>query len=681
MSPNRLINEKSPYLLKHAHNPVDWYPWGDEAFERARREDKPILLSIGYSTCHWCNVMERESFENEEIAELINRNFIPIKVDREERPDVDEIYMRAVQLMTGSGGWPLTVFLTPDLKPFFGGTYFPPKRRGGLPGFDEILKAVAEAWRTKREEIMKSANDVTALIQQIYAHKQTMQNLSLEPVNQAYDALVSLYDSNYGGFGGAPKFPMPTYLFFLHRIYWRNRDKVALRMAQHTLTRMARGGIHDQLAGGFHRYSTDRYWIVPHFEKMLYDNALLARVYLEAYQLTGDNYLRDVAVKTLEWMLRDMKSNEGAFYSAVDADSPEGEGIYYTWKREEVLEILGKEVGEIICKYYGITYEGNFEEKRNILTISRDIDSLAVECKMDVNELTDMINEASMRLLDERNKRPKPAVDDKILTSWNGLAISSLVHGYKVMGVVEYLESAKSAADFILSKLYESNGLLHRYRGGEASINAKLDDYAYLVAGLLDIYESCFEERWIDWAIQLNKEMIERLWDRENGGFYFNQEEVAGISRIKDGYDDVVPSGNSVAAHNLLRLAELTGDTSLEEMAEKTIKVFWNSIEQEPINYTYMLTALDYLLNERREIVLAGPQDELAPFIKEVHKRYLPNTVIAAYDDAKSTDLTRKLALLQGKTSKGRPTAYVCKNFTCHNPVDSLDEFLKLLDE
>jgi len=678
--PNRLINEKSPYLLKHAHNPVDWYPWGEEAFERARREDKPILLSIGYATCHWCSVMERESFENEEIAKIINENFIAVKVDREERPDVDEVYMKAVQLMTGSGGWPLTVFLTPDLKPFYGGTYFPPRRRGGLPGFDEVLKAVAQAWRTRREEIIKSAEELNSTVKQLYTHVKHSGELSTEPYETAFDSLVTAYDNAYGGFGGAPKFPMPVYLFFLHHYSWRRRSTLALSMASHTLARIAAGGIHDHLAGGFHRYSTDRYWLVPHFEKMLYDNALLARAYLENGILTGDGDMLDTAAKTLEWMLREMRSREGGFYSAVDADTPEGEGFYYTWTREEIINLLGGDLGRLVCRYYGVSGEGNFEAGRNVLSVGWSLEALARDEGLKPEELRGRIQEANKRLLEAREKRTKPAVDDKILTSWNGLAISSLSLGYKVLGRRRYLEAAEQAAGFILRNLTGGSGLLRRYREGEAAIPANLEDYAFLIEGLINLYEACYDVKWLEKAVELAEEMIKRLWDPSGGGFFFKSEAEETPMVIKECRDGVTPSGNSAAVICLIKLSEYTGRVEYLEKAEETLKLFWRTISNDPAGHTYALLGLDLLLSPRREVVVVG--DELDMYRKALAGRYMPDTVSMLLSDDKLGDVSRIFKLAEGREVKnGKTTAYVCRNFTCKLPTNSYEEFIKQIEE
>lgn len=680
--PNRLINEKSPYLLKHAHNPVDWYPWGREAFDKARREDKPILLSIGYSACHWCSVMERESFENEEIARIINENFVPVKVDREERPDVDEVYMKAVQLMTGSGGWPLTVFLTPDLKPFYGGTYFPPKRRGGLPGFDIVLKAVARAWRMRREEVIKSAEEVHMVVQRLYVRSKQTVSLTTEPYETAFGFLASMYDSTYGGFGEAPKFPRPVYLFFLHHYSWRKGNRLALTMASQTLYRMAAGGIHDHLAGGFHRYSTDRYWLVPHFEKMLYDNALLARAYIENYILTKSVEMLETAVSTLEWLLREMRGRDGGFYSAVGADTPEGEGFYYTWTRREMTDVLGEGVARIICRYYGVSEEGNFEAGRSVLSVSQSIEALARDEGLEPEELRSLIQWANKRLLRAREERAKPSIDDKVLTSWNGLAVSALSLGYRAAGDRRYLEAAEQAAAFILNNLVGESGLLRRYRDGEAAIPAMLDDYAFLVAGLIDLYEAGYDFKWLERAEELTDEMIRRLWDADGGSFFFGGEVEKGMPPIKECYDGVTPSGNSVAALSLIKLSEYTGNLRYLEMAEETLKTFWDLLSDDPSSHAYALIGLDYLLSPRREVIVIAPEDELDKYRRTLAERYMPDTVSIIVKSGEEQKLGRLFRVLEGKWAKsGRATAYVCRDFACKIPVNSYEEFIKRLTE
>jgi uncharacterized protein YyaL (SSP411 family) len=674
MSPNRLAGEKSLYLRQHAENPVDWYPWGEEAFKRARTENKPILLSIGYSSCHWCHVMEKESFSDPGLAKIINENFIPVKVDREERPDVDEVYMRAVQLMTGTGGWPLTVFLTPDLKPFFGGTYFPPKRRGGMIGFDELLRNIVELWKKGRDGLTRSAEETSSILKQLYAQRPRVGELSYSPVNVAYEILVSVYDDLYGGFGGAPKFPMPTYLSFLNMVAYRDREAFALKMVLYTLEKMARGGIFDQLAGGFHRYATDRAWLIPHFEKMLYDNALLAIAYLEAYQLSGQDFLKEVAVRTLNWVLNDMESPSGGFFSSVDADSPEGEGIYYTWTASEVKEILGEEMGELICKLYSVTPAGNFEKGRTVLTLPRDPADLASKYGIPLER----IEEARQKLLSERERRPRPRIDEKIIASWNGLAISALSKAYQVLYETRYLESAIRAAERIISRMWDGKRLRRTLYGDSASNEGTLEDYSYLAQGLLDLFESAFEPRFFRAAVGLVESMIDLFWDPEEHGFFYSVESVGGISRIKYGNDNVMPSGNSVAALTLLRLYEYTGEARYLELVEKTLQAFNMEISNTPAEYTTMLRVLTYYLSPRTEIVIVG--DDVKGMLKIVHSTYHPLRALVAVTPENSDEILELISLARGKEMvDGKTAAYICENYTCRFPVTSSEELRKML--
>ncbi|MCS6768909.1 MAG: thioredoxin domain-containing protein, partial [Candidatus Caldarchaeum sp.] len=499
--------------------------------------------------------MERESFEDKQIAEILNTHYVPVKVDREERPDVDEIYMKAVMLMTGHGGWPLTVILTPDLKPFFGGTYFPPRRRGGLSGLDEILRAVAELWRKNPEEVKRAAEQTAGVVRNLYRADVAEKEPEYSVVVQAFDSLVNAYDELYGGFGNAPKFPMPLYIEFLHTYYAFEKEPLALKMAAQTLEKMARGGLYDQLAGGFFRYSTDRIWLIPHFEKMLYDNALLARVYVQAYQLTGREFFRDVAVSTLDWMLNELASADGGFYSAVDADSPEGEGAYYTWTRSEIEDKLGDDA-ELALKAFGVAEDGNFEEGKSVLTFVRDLETLSKDFSVGVEDLKIKLHEVRKKLLEARRGRPRPSVDDKIIASWNGLAISAFSHAYQVLREKRYLDAAKKAADFVLENL-SVDGRLHRFYRNRVGVEGFLEDYAFVANGLVDLFQTCFETKYLEASLSLVERMMELFWDADKGGFFYSAEDVAGVSRIKEAYDGVIPSGNSMAAWVLLRLYEL----------------------------------------------------------------------------------------------------------------------------
>ncbi|MEM0383637.1 MAG: thioredoxin domain-containing protein [Candidatus Caldarchaeum sp.] len=678
--PNRLANEQSPYLLQHAYNPVDWYPWGEEAFEKARVENKLIFLSIGYSSCHWCHVMERESFEDKQIADLLNTYYVPVKVDREERPDVDELYMKAVMLMTGHGGWPLTVILTPDLKPVFGGTYFPPRRRGGLRGLDEILRAVADLWRRSPDELRRAAEQTSSVVKSLYMVEPAGQEPEYNAVVQAFDTLVNSYDEVYGGFGTAPKFPMPLYIEFLHAYYAVEREALALKMASHTLERMARGGVHDQLGGGFFRYSTDRIWLVPHFEKMLYDNALLARTYLQNYQLTSNEFMRRVAVSTLDWMLDELSAPEGGFYSAVDADSPEGEGAYYVWRKSEVEQALDGRDVEIALKAFGVAENGNFEEGKSILTFVKNLETLSKELNIDVEELGIRVQHVRERLLSTRRRRPRPAVDDKIITSWNGLAVSCYSHAYQALREQRYLEAAVKAADFVLDRLYR-NGVLHRVYRQRTGAEGFLEDYAFMANGLVDLFQTCFETKYLEAAIHLADRMTELFWDDDKGGFFYAVEDVADVSRIKEAYDGVMPSGNSMAAWLLIRLYELTGRSQYLEKASGVFKAFSDQLNNHPTEHIFMLQALAAYRQPRTEIVVAcGSREEAEPFLDHLHRNYHPFKTVVVVGDWNRRKLSELTTLTADKQPlDGQPAAYVCENYACRLPVIDPSELPKLV--
>jgi uncharacterized protein YyaL (SSP411 family) len=682
--PNALITEKSPYLLQHAYNPVNWYPWGGEALRRAKDEDKPIFLSIGFATCHWCHVMARESFENPQTAEILNEHFVCIKVDREERPDLDEIYMKAVQMMAGTGGWPLSVFLTPDLEPFYGGTYFPPEPLHGLPAFNDLLRTIADSWRTTREQIERSSEEIIRLVREIYRHKPSAGvegALSADLLDNAYEQLVLQFDSTYGGFGAEvtawsvkkPKFPLPSYLSFLLRYHYRTRDEYALKMVTKTLYEMARGGIFDQLGGGFHRYSTDNRWLVPHFEKMLYDNALLARVYTETYQVTRDSFFAQIANRTLEWVLREMTDPEGGFYSAMDADSAGLEGAFYVWDPEEMISVLGKEQGEALCRYYGVTPQGNFERGKSVL--------YRAEAAEDSDEAT--IQTSRQKLLEARNKRIRPATDDKIITGWNGLMISAFAVGYRVFRERRYLDAATSAARFIIDNLRDEGQLLRRYRDGEASIPGTLEDYAYLVAGLLDLYEASFESHWLREALQLTGTMTELFWDEADGGFFSNlTSELELAVAIKDAYDGPIPSGNSVAAQNILRLAALTDNEELKKRAETIFRAFRATLDQSPLEHTQMLCAVAFSLSSPAQVVLASPdKEEAQAFAAELGRHFLPHNVVAfSQPGVTESELPELTPLISGKVAiEGKPTVYICEEYTCKAPITDLEELKRVL--
>ena len=607
---NRLINETSPYLLQHAHNPVDWYPWGEEALTQAKQQDKPILLSIGYAACHWCHVMEHESFENEQIAAVMNEHYINVKVDREERPDLDEIYMNAVQMLTGQGGWPMTMFLTPELKPFYGGTYFPPDNRYGRPGFPRVLLGVAEAYRERRDEVDQQAAQIIANLNQLSAMEGHGHQLTADMLDTAYQDYLSRFDHHNGGFGDAPKFPPSMGLSLLLRHWHRTGNANALNMVEVTLEKMACGGMYDQLGGGFHRYSVDERWLVPHFEKMLYDNALLTVCYLEAYQATGKAFYRRIATETLDYVLTEMYDVEkGGFYSTQDADSEGVEGKFFVWELEEVAQLLGEEKAKIFCEYYDITELGNFEHK-NILHVQTPPDLFARKLSVDLGELEEILAEGRQKLFAIRETRIKPGLDDKILTSWNGLMIRSMALGYQILGDERYREAAERSARFILSELSQDKGLLLRtHRDGKSHLNAYLEDYSYFVTGLIDLYEATFAVEWLKEAERLNQIMIEQFWDDANDSFFFtskNHETL--IVRSKTGYDGATPSGVSMAIHNLLRLDKLLNRPDFREKVEATLDVYYHQIEHSPSGSAQMLCELDFLLSTPKEIAIAGQQ-------------------------------------------------------------------------
>ncbi len=674
---NHLASEKSPYLQQHAHNPVDWYPWGEAAFDKSRSEDKPIFLSVGYSTCHWCHVMERESFENEQLAALLNRWFVPVKVDREERPDVDRIYMTFVQASTGSGGWPMSVFLTPELKPFFGGTYFPPDNRYGRPGFGAILERIAEAWRNERGRIVQSSGHVIAQLSQYTSAGGPSTGMPDKAVlDSAFQHFRRMYDSAHGGFGSAPKFPRPVVFNFLLRYYVRSpsqeANQEALDMTLETLRAMANGGMHDQLGGGFHRYSVDERWFVPHFEKMLYDQAQLAISYLEAFQITHDPFYAKVARSTLDYVLRDMTHPEGGFYSAEDADSvidpanpkEKGEGAFYIWTAAELKDYPR------FASIYGVDEHGNVSEDpheeftgKNILYLREPLDD-ATEAEF---------QSARAALLAIRSKRVRPHLDDKILTAWNGLMISAFAKGAQVLDEPRYLEAAQRAAAFVLTRMYsaESGVLLRRYRDGEAAISGFLDDYAFLIGALLDLYEADFDPGHIETAMALTDKMRELFEDKTEGAFFST---AAGdpslVLRMKDDYDGAEPSGNAVALQDLLKLAHFTDRAQYREAAERTLRALGPKITQQAVAVPQMLVGLDYALGPRREVVIAGGGDEL---LQHVRSRFLPSTITlragAPFFEAGASM----------REVDGKPTAYVCQNYVCQLPVNEISKLQELL--
>jgi len=676
---NRLINETSPYLLQHAHNPVEWYPWGEEAFAKAKAENKPILLSVGYSACHWCHVMERESFEDEKIAKLMNELFVNIKVDREERPDVDEIYMNAVQMLTGRGGWPMTVFLTPEGKPFYGGTYFPPVDRHGLPAFPRVLAGVAQAYYERPQDIANSTAQILANLEKITHREETVHPLHLETLEQTAANLAKHVDQTYGGLGGAPKFPNSMVFSLFLRQYRATGDAQYVELTTHTLRKMAEGGIYDHLGGGFHRYSVDERWLVPHFEKMLYDNALLVRLYLEAYQVTHEPFFRQVVEEILAYVEREMVSPEGGFYSTQDADSDGEEGKFFVWSRDEVMRLLGEETGEIFCRYFDVTDVGNFEH-HNILHPTLTVEQLAKLFRREVEEVQRLLAEAKRVLFTVRERRVKPGRDEKILANWNGLMLSAFAEAAKVLGTPQYTKVARKNADFLWTQMYRDGRLLHSYKDGQARFNAYLDDYAFVAAALVDLYEATFERIYLDRAVELTEILLSRFWDEKEGGFYFtSNDHEALISRSKSAFDGAIPSGNSIAVFTLLRLSFLTESPRYLEKAEKTLRLFYAAMEQNPFGFSHMLGALDFYLRRPKEIVILGdPQTGTTKaLLAQLHSEFIPNKTLTCLDPGQGENVP---SLLAGKTQvDGKLTAYVCHNFTCSLPVTEWEALKKLL--
>jgi uncharacterized protein YyaL (SSP411 family) len=681
---NKLINETSPYLLQHAHNPVDWYPWGPEALERSRAEDKPILLSIGYSACHWCHVMEHESFENEDIARLMNENFICIKVDREERPDLDSIYMNAVQMITGHGGWPMTMFLTPDLKPFYGGTYYPPEDRRGMAGFPRVLTAIADSYKNRRDEIFSSADAITAELKKSDRFTASNEMLTTDVLNSAFSALAGNFDQQNGGFGGAPKFPPSMTLMFLLRHHKRTNSPEALNMVETTLTKMAGGGMYDHLGGGFARYSVDAHWLVPHFEKMLYDNALLTRIYLYAYQQTKNPLYRRIAEETLEYIIRDMTDRSGGFYSSEDADSEGEEGKFYVWSRAEVLEVLGEEAGSIFCEFFDVTEEANFENGKSILNTPRSLEEFANEKGTNVEDLGKTINAGKRKLLHVREQRVRPGRDDKTLAAWNGLMLTAFAEAANVLGRDDYREVAVRNAEFITTQLMRDGRLLRTYKSGQAKLNGYLEDYAYVIEGLLAVYEATFELKFFTQAGELADTMMAKFWDEQDGGFYFTSSDHEKlITRTKDYLDNATPSGNSVAAAALLRLGLLTHNSDYSHRAATILRSLHSAMSRYPSAFGYMLSALDFYLSEPKEIAIVGELDshEIRSFVEEIYSRYIPNKVVAGSLPNDERAASEIVLLADRSAINGLATAYVCRNYTCLEPATTVEEFIRRLEE
>jgi uncharacterized protein YyaL (SSP411 family) len=675
--PNRLVNETSPYLLQHANNPVDWYPWGEEALARARTEDKPILLSIGYSACHWCHVMEHESFEDADTARVMNANFVSIKVDREERPDLDAIYMQAVQAISGHGGWPMTMFLTPDGRPFYGGTYYPPTPQHGLPAFKQVLESVASSYRNRKGDVTQSAAQLTEQLQAQGELRTQREDLNRRLIDEAYGSLEKQYDKVQGGFGSAPKFPQPMNLEFVLRVYQRTRYPGALWMVENTLRKMARGGMYDQIGGGFHRYSVDSRWLVPHFEKMLYDNAQLARLYLHTYQATGTEFYRRIAGETLDYVLREMTNPQGGFYSTQDADSEGEEGKFYVWSPQETLEVLGAADGRVCNAFYDISAYGNFEG-HNIPNVPRDEDEVAKEQKMTVAELREAISRARTKLYAARTRRVWPGRDEKVLTAWNGLMLAAFAEAARVLGRDEYRRAALKNAEFLLEALSvrsapgagQTRRLLRTWKDGRAKLNGYLEDYSNLCEGLIALYEATFDPRWLHEAHDLADAMVEQFWSDGLGGFYdTSSDHEALITRPRDVFDNATPSGGAVAATVLLKMAAMFGDEDAARRAVESLKGVSALMKRYASGFGQWLNALDFYLDHPKEIAFIG--EPSAPgaqaLIDAIFRPYLPNRIIM--QKLFDTDGIGG-PLLEGKSMLGgRPTVYVCQNYICQTPV------------
>ena len=673
IKPNRLINEKSPYLLQHANNPINWFPWGEEAFEIAKKEDKPIFLSIGYSTCHWCHVMAHESFEDEEVAKIMNDNFISIKVDREERPDVDSVYMTVCQALTGHGGWPLTIIMTPDQKPFFAGTYYPKKSRYNMPGLMDILFSVAKEWKDNRNKIISSSENILSQLDTFFEGESTNSKLNSKVLDNGYNQLKRAFDKNYGGFGSAPKFPTPHKIMFLLRYHKTHKNIKALEMAEKTLDSMYKGGLFDHIGFGFSRYSTDNKWLVPHFEKMLYDNALLIIAYLEAYEVTKNKLYKDVAIKSLDYVFRELRDEKGGFYCAEDADSEGEEGKYYVFNPLEILEVLGEEDGEYFNDHFDITPTGNFEGK--------SIPNLINNKNFNKND--SKINALSEQVLEYRSSRMKLHKDDKILTSWNGLMIAALGKAYKVLEDERYFEYAQKAVDFIYENLIDKDGrLLARYRDEESLHKAYLDDYAFLCFGLIELYESSFDVAYLKKSIDLNENMIDLFFDNKKQGFFlYGEDGEKLIARPKELFDGAMPSGNSVAAYNLIKLARITGDANLEDMAERQLNYICGALFSEEVNHSFFLIAASFALNPSKELVCLIKDESDKEKVKDLlrEKQTFNLTIIIKTEDNKK-EIEEIIPFIKDYNFvNDKSSYYLCEGKSCLAPVNDINELKTLL--
>ena len=696
---NRLINEKSPYLLQHAYNPVDWYPWGEEAFQKAHDEDKPIFLSIGYSTCYWCHVMEREVFENETIAQIMNKKMVNIKVDREERPDVDRVYMSALVATTGQGGWPMSIFLTPDLKPFYTATYIRPIEHHGKPGFPDLVDRISSIWKNEREKILTSSEQISEHLR-LSSINDNSSTVDESITHRAYDYFLESYDPENGGFGGAPKFPRSSVFNFLLRYYNRTGNGSSLKIVLNTLRAMARGGMYDQIGGGFHRYSVDEQWRVPHFEKMLYDQAQLAISYLETYQITKDEELLTTAKGILDYVLIKLHHKDGGFYSAEDAESisdpskpqEKEEGAFYVWTKSAFESILGKENEEIFNYYFGVEDEGNALEDhlnvfygQNILYAAHNIDDTAHKFNKSPDELSRLLLAVKHKLYLEREKRPHPHLDDKIITAWNGLMISAFAKAYQILEYDVYRETAETAANFIMKNLYDSKTqmLYRRYRDGDARFDGGLQDYAFMIQGLIDLYETNFDFQWLEYAISLTAKQIELFWDRDAGGFY----DTAGndpsiLVRTKDDYDGAEPTGNSIAALNLHKLSQTTNNKNWREMAETTMQSFGARLNQMPEALPQMLVAFNWQLTTPKEIIIVGNRnaEDTKVMLREIRKHFQPNKITLLVDDDSRSKLVTYLPFVENMIMiDGKATAYICQNYTCQLPTNDVRKIAELM--
>ena len=690
---NRLINEKSPYLLKHAENPVDWYPWGDEAFNKAREEDKPIFLSIGYSTCHWCNVMERESYNDPEAGRVMNDTFVSIKVDREERPDIDNIYITVCQMMLRDGcGWPLNIIMTSDKKPFFAATYIPKTARFGRSGLMELIPRVEDVWQNSREEILFTADRVVEVLKNLSTNTPG-EEPDRTVLKTAYEQLNSGFDEQHGGFSQAPKFPSPHTLQFLLRYWSRTGDNKSLLMVEKTLQEISRGGVFDHVGFGFHRYSTDRQWLVPHFEKMLYDQALLAMAYTETFQATGKIEYAKTAKSIFTYVLRDMRSPEGLFYSAEDADSEGEEGRFYLWTKDEIEKMLDKHEAGLIIKVFNLENEGNYIDQlerrktgANIFHLQNSFQEISSEMGISANELELRLEKVRKKIYHAREKRIHPYKDDKSLTDWNGLMIAALAKGARAFDEQAYTEAARQAADFILNNMRSSTGrLLHRYRAGDAAIPAMVADYAYFTWGLLELYEASFEVKYLDAAIELTEDLLKHFWDKKNGGFFFSSvDSEKMLVPWKDFSDGALPSGNSVSMHNLLRLGRITANSKLEEKASEISRLVANEVNRFPTAYTYFLMALDFGLGPSYEVIISGKTDaeDTKEMVKAIRSRFIPNKVVILRPaEQEPPEIVRIAKFAENQTSlDGKSTAYVCLNYNCKLPTTDINEMLGLLN-